>query len=156
MKSPERVVFDCNVLFQALIAPTGPAGRCLDAVLQGQLLLFISRHVLDELRDVARRPHLASRFSISDESLILFIDALANLSTMVHSVPHVFEFERDPDDAHYVDLAAASNAKLIVSRDNDLLSLNDRTTKEGSEFAKRFPELTILTPVELIGRLQSV
>jgi predicted nucleic acid-binding protein len=32
MKPPERVVFDCNVFFQAFVSATGPAGELLNAV----------------------------------------------------------------------------------------------------------------------------
>jgi hypothetical protein len=35
VKSPERVVFDCGVYFQALIAPSGPAGKCFAAATDG-------------------------------------------------------------------------------------------------------------------------
>ncbi len=42
MKPPERVVFDCNVYFQAFVSETGPAGQLLSAVHEKTLSLFLS------------------------------------------------------------------------------------------------------------------
>lgn len=153
MTSPPRVVYDCNVLLQALISSRGPAGVALDAAKQGRVELFLSQVIIDELEDVASRPHLATRFSLSDEKIADFLAALQQCSREISVVPHVFDLDRDPDDAHYVDLAVAADAKLIVSRDNDLLSLGDLTTAEGRGFAARFPELEILTPSQLLARI---
>jgi putative PIN family toxin of toxin-antitoxin system len=115
--------------------------------------LFISEFVLDELRDVTSRSSIVARFRFTDERLKLFLESLVELATMVGDVPHVFEFPRDPKDARYVDLAVAAQAKLIVSRDRDLLSLGDSATADGRDFKSRFPELQILTPTELLQLL---
>ena len=71
-------------------------------------------------------------------------------------MPSVFEYERDPDDAHYVNLALAANARLIVSRDNDLLALGDQSKLDGRDFAKRFPTLSILTPPAFLQRMDEI
>lgn len=47
------------------------------------------------------------------------------------------------------DLALAVDAKLIVSRDKDLLSLRDAATDEARDFSRRYPGLLIFTPVRL-------
>jgi predicted nucleic acid-binding protein len=64
----------------------------------------------------------------------------------MESVPERWMYARDPDDAHYVNLALTAEAELIVSRDNDLLTLMDRHSPDGKNFANQFPRLTILTP----------
>lgn len=74
---------------------------------------------------------------------------------MMNSVPQVFTYERDPDDAHYVDLAVAAKASLIVSRDKDLLALQDPTNPGAIIFQRRFPGISVLTPTELLFRLAS-
>ena len=155
MNSPERVVFDCNIFFQALISPAGPAGKALDAVAEGRCLLFVSEFVIDELKDITSRPHLVARFNLTAERVAFFLDSIAEIATTLDDVPAVFEFPRDPKDAHYVDLAIAAQAKLIVSRDLDLLSLNDPLTPEGCDFRVRFPNLQILTPTELMRLLNT-
>lgn len=153
MNPPERVVFDCGVFFQALIAPGGPAGKCFAAATDGELLLIISNFVLTELRDVCLRPHLVRRFRLSESRVAAFVSQIEKVATFVAVVPHVFDYPRDPDDEHYVDLAVVSHARLIVSRDNDLLALEDPSNEDGFSFHQRFPELTILTPEELLQRI---
>ena len=153
MNLPERVVFDCGVFFQALIAPGGPAGKCLASARDGDLLLFVSNYVLAELRDVCARPHLVRRFRLSESRVDAFVAQIADIATFVDVVPHVFEYPRDPDDEHYVDLAVASRARLIVSRDNDLLALEDPNNADGQSFHRRFPDLTILTPEDMLKQL---
>jgi putative PIN family toxin of toxin-antitoxin system len=151
--APERVVFDCNVYFQAFISEHGPAGRLLRAVHDGRLSLFLSQYVLDELKDVLARPHIAAKFKFTEERVAEFLGSLIELGSVAADVPHVFDFLRDPKDAHYVDLALAVDAKLIVSRDKDLLSLRDASTNEGRDFAARFPSLQILTPPDALQLL---
>lgn len=153
MTTPERVVFDCNVYFQALTSPRGPARRLLGSAASGELALFISAATVDELSDVASRPHLVAKYGLQATVVADFIANVRSFSTFLDSIPHVFDFPRDPKDAHYVDLAVAADAKLIVSRDQDLLSLRDVATAEGRDFQARFPGLLVLTPPELLTLL---
>lgn len=100
MKPPERVVFDCNVFFQAFLSELGPAGQLLQAVHDKTLSLFLSEHVLEELRDVRSRPHIVSQYKFTPERAWEFLGSLADMATLVTDVPHVLEFPRDPNDAH--------------------------------------------------------
>jgi putative PIN family toxin of toxin-antitoxin system len=154
MNRSELIVFDCNVYFQAFISATGPAAKLLEAVERKRLSLFLSQFVLDELRNVLSRPQIVSKFKFNRERVTNYLDALVELATLVADVPHVFDFPRDPKDAHYVDLALAVHAKLIVSRDKDLLSLRDYSTEEGRDFLTRFPNLIILTPPEALKLIE--
>jgi putative PIN family toxin of toxin-antitoxin system len=154
MNEPERVVFDCNVYFQAIISQRGPAYRVLLYVTEGRLALFVSEYVIEELQELTSDSRIATKYGLEKALLEAFFATIRQHATIVEGVPRVFEFARDPDDAHYVDLAVAAQAKLIVSRDRDLLSLNDVTTVEGQDFKRRFPELEILTPTELLKALR--
>ena len=153
MSDPARAVFDCNVLLQALLSSTGPAGQLVQAVIGGKVSLFVSQYVLEELRDVASRPKVANKFKLTSDVVERYCGLIISYATLVENVPHVFDFPRDPDDAHYVDLAIAISGTLIVSRDKDLLSLRDAATAEGQDFSARFPQIEILTPSEALIRL---
>ena len=48
----DRVVFDCNVFAQALLNPRGMAAQCLDLPRHGDVELFASEYVLQEVRDL--------------------------------------------------------------------------------------------------------
>ena len=153
MTAPERIVFDCNIYFQALTSPRGPARRLLEFAAAGRVSLFVSTYTLDELQDVAARPHILRKYGLESSVVEEFLRDVRSCSTCLESVPHVFDFPRDPSDAHYVDLALAVDAKLIVSRDDDLLSLRDAGTAEGRDFLSRYPTLLILTPPEVLKLL---
>lgn len=153
MTVPDRVVFDCNVYFQAAISPTGPARRLLQLALEGKATLYASEYVLEELSSLVHDPRIKSKYRLDDEELDEFFAVIRRHATLVDFVPEVFEFARDPKDAHYVDLAVAVSAALIVSHDKDLLSLRDATTSEGKDFVRLFPDLEILTPPEALKRL---
>lgn len=151
--SPQRVVFDCNVYFQALISPNGPAGRCVDAALAGRVELYCSSYVIRELRETAGDPKLRAKHGLDDERVGLLIENIERAARFLDIVPERFVYPRDPDDAHYINLALAADATYVVSRDKDLLDLRDGRTPEGRDFRSRFPALQIVEPQELLRAL---
>ena len=151
---PIRVVYDCNTFLQAMAAPAGPAGRCVQLALGGTVRLFVSPTVLAELREVASRAKVAAKLRLTPQRTDGFVNAIEAAATVVEGFPQPFIYDRDPDDAHYVNLALAAGAKLIVSRDKDLLDLTDSTKADGVDFRARFPDLRILSPVQFLAELQ--
>lgn len=142
-----RAVFDCNTLLQALASPAGPAGGCVQLAVDGKIDLFLSPGVLEELRDVTSRPKVIAKLRLVPDRVEEFFEAIEIAATLLAGFPEVFLYARDPEDAHYVNLALAADARLIVSRDLDLLDLMDATKPEAGEFQRRFPNLRILDPV---------
>ena len=153
MSTPPKVVFDCNVYFQATISEFGPANRCVRKAVQRTADLYCSEYTIAEFRIVCSRSDLRSRFSITDTGVDAMVSLIREYATLVHHVPHQYDVRSDPKDSHYVDLALAAQAHLIVSRDRDLLRLRETTNTEGAEFVRRFPGLDIIEPPELLRRL---
>lgn len=114
-----NVVFDCNVFVQALANPVGAAGRCVELALQGKVTLFISTQILDEIRRVVAYPKTRTKLKLRDDRIDALLENLPKAATLVLAVPETWTYERDPDDAHYVNLALTANARLVVSRDKD-------------------------------------
>jgi putative PIN family toxin of toxin-antitoxin system len=154
MTTATRVVFDCNTFLQALASPHGPSGRCLQLALDGKVDLFVSPTVLDELRDVASRPKVIAQLQLTSERTDEFLDVIQASATVLIEVREVFVYERDPDDAHYVNLANDADANVIVTRDKDLLDLMDTTKPEAAEFRERFPQLRILDPASFLREIE--
>ncbi len=153
MTTSTRVVFDCNTFLQALASPNGPAGRCVQLAIDGKVELFLSPTVVEELHDVASRPKVIAKLHLSPDRTQELIEVIEVTATFLVGFPEPFLYQRDPDYAHYVNLAVAANAKLIVSRDKDLLDLMDSTKPQAAGFQDRFPLLRILDPVSFLREI---
>src|SRR5437868_3688372 len=106
-------VFDCVVFLQAAANPNGAAGACLAFVESGQVNLFLSRAILDEARDVLRRPETRKRFpQLTEEQVDRFILKITTLGNLVHDVPAASQLPRDPTDEAYLNLAIATHASF--------------------------------------------
>ena len=148
-----NVVFDCNVFLQALANPGGPAGRCVELALQGRVALFISTQILEEIRRVVAYPKTRNKLKLRDDRIELLLDNLPKAATLVPMVIETWTFERDPDDAHYVNLALTANARLVVSRDKDLLDLMNASTPDAMRLMSEHPDFRVLTPTEFLANL---
>jgi predicted nucleic acid-binding protein len=102
------------------------------------------------MRDVLTRPNVIAKLRLRPDRIQTFIEAVVGAATVLNRVPETFAYERDPDDAHYVNLALAAGARLIVSRDHDLLDLMDPASAEGAKFRSDFPSLRIVDPVAFL------
>lgn len=146
MNRPLKVVYDCNVFLQALGNPNGPAGRCVELALSRAVSLYFSPQVLEEIRDVTSRPKLVRRFQIRPERVQVLMENLPTCGVLVPFVQTIWSYERDPDDAHYVNLAITSEARLVVSRDRDLLDLMEDANADGQRLRHAYPDFRVLTP----------
>jgi len=121
---PLRAVFDCNVFLQGLSNANGPAGRCISAVLDGRILLCMNDFIIDELVEAAESPKVCRKLRLLPSRVRELLDELDKVASFIGPAPQVFRYDRDPDDAQYINnIALASGAQIIVSRDKDLLDL---------------------------------
>jgi putative PIN family toxin of toxin-antitoxin system len=121
--APPGSIFDCNVYFQAFFTPDGPAYNCFDLVAKRRAALVTSIEILREVRDVLERLDTRQRFHASPEEIDSFLRRVRYGADVWRNVPSTMEFERDPDDSSYPNLAICSKAQYLVTRDNALLSL---------------------------------
>jgi putative PIN family toxin of toxin-antitoxin system len=106
-----RVVFDCNVLIQAISNQAGPAGQSLALLEQNLIEVYVSRTVLKELRAVLMYPTVRQKLlDLTDERVASFVQGFSFRATLLRHVPHVFEYPRAKQDEQYIDLAAAAKA----------------------------------------------
>jgi uncharacterized protein len=151
-----RVVFDCGVYLQAVLRRTAPAGACLDTVEQGTIELVISEPIFDEVQEVLERPELKPRRKgrLTARMVSEILEWIREYGTFVPDVPEVFHYPRDPDDEPYLNLAIAAQVRYLVSRDKDLLDLQDLVSEPGQQLRGLAPQLTILDPVELLRLIE--
>jgi len=150
-----KVVFDCNIYLQALIKETGPAVACMTLFENGDIELYVSESLLNELHDVLTRPKLQQRYSrLTEERADILIANLRERAKLLKPVPHVFRYSRDTKDEPYLNLAIAAGASYLVSRDNDLLDLMTGTTPECKEFRQRFRRIQVIDPVTFLKEME--
>jgi len=132
-----RIVLDTNVLVSGVLSPHGPPGRCLDLILEGDLILLFDDRILAEYRDVLLRP----RFDLIAKDVMVLIDYLTaggqpiSASPLDRSLP-------DPDDLPFLEVAVAGSADALV-------------TGNARHFPKEAtsPGVEILAPARLLERL---
>lgn len=119
------VVIDTNVWISALIfgKPGGIPARAIKRAVTEDLLVT-SVETLEEVRRVLRRKYSWPEARISRQFGHFFRNALS--VDLEHNV-HVC---RDPKDNMFLECAALAHADVLVTGDNDLLSLaNHRDTR---------------------------
>jgi len=107
----------------------------------------------DSLRinDVLNRPAIQNRFpQFSADRIAAFLGRISNLATSVKDVPSEFRYERDPDDEPYLNLAIASKAEFLVTRDRDLLDLMKENNSDGHRLQAQAADLRILDPAAFL------
>jgi putative PIN family toxin of toxin-antitoxin system len=135
-----RVILDTNILLSALISPSGPPARLVDAWLDGAFALVSHPLQLDELREVTRREKI--RQLISAPLAGRLVNQIALVATMPDALPPVAR-SPDPRDDFLLALCTAGPADWLVTGDKgDLLAL-------GSHGPAR-----IVTAVEMVGLIR--
>jgi len=117
-----RAVFDSNILVSYLLTHRPPIATLIDKHLgQGDFSLVTVPELLEELNRVLRYPKLQRYFSEEERKhFVALIMALSECVDLPDNIPSVC---RDPDDDRMIACAVAGRADVIVSGDNDLLSL---------------------------------
>ena len=105
----------------------------MDAALAGHFEIVTSPALLDELRRVLGYPTLQAVVGYTDE-LVKFFALAAVVVTPMETVAVC----RDPDDDRLIEAALAANADVIVTGDQDLLTV------------ERVDQIQVLTPREFI------
>ncbi len=137
-----RLVIDTNVLLSALLWRNTPYAL-LEQARNGVVTLISSPALLAELAEVLERPKFDAILAKSDTSRAQLFAKVRLLVEVIDPPPLAQPVCRDPDDDAVLALALAALADLIVSGDDDLLTL---VTFEG---------IPIVTPAQALERLQA-
>ena len=146
MRPPTAAVFDCNVFIQAMLSNRGPAYACYEQLEQGTVQVFCTESVLAELDRVRWYRSVQKHRHLTADRVNRFISRVRELVTLIPEVPRVIELPRDPDDAKYLDIAIATNAMLVVTRDRDLLDLMEPNDPDGEKLKSMHPGLRLVVP----------
>jgi uncharacterized protein len=116
-----RIVADSNILLSAMITE-GPAFEVVNLILGGQVDPVFSRETFGELADVLMTREPFDR--ISRELRGAYLGHLSERGTWRRPMDQPVKC-RDPGDQPFLDLAVASAADYLVTRDDDLLEISE-------------------------------
>jgi len=130
-----KIVFDAGVVFSGA-GWRGEAHRCLLAMAHRRVIAYATEETLKELSHL-----LADRGGRANRSPTTTLSWYQDNVKRVEPAPLGKQRSRDVKDDPYLACALGAGAKMIVTRDNDLLVL-------GKPFG-----IQIITPRELLVRL---
>jgi putative PIN family toxin of toxin-antitoxin system len=131
-----NVVADTNVVISAIFWP-GESRRCLALWAKRRFHLALTVSILEEYHEVALR--VGSRIPEVDPRP--WLNWIERKAKVYESAQIGKQRSRDRDDDPFLACALASSAKIIISKDNDLLVL-------GKPFG-----VEVLTPRQFLARL---
>lgn len=102
-------VFDTNVIVAAHLSPFGPHGRLLAEIYGRRLRMSYDGRMAAEYRHVLLRP----KFALPAESARSFLKVLAD-QDLVSAPPWKVKLP-DPDDLMFLEVAAVTETKTLVS-----------------------------------------
>ncbi len=115
-----RVVVDVNVLISFLIGKR--LGGFVAALRRSDFVLLVSPTLLTELLDVAARPRFRKHFPVEFAHQLVVALAEAGESVEVRSTGQA-TLSRDPKDDYLLLMAKKGKADVLITGDDDLLSL---------------------------------
>ena len=113
-----NVVADTNVVISAIFWP-GESRRCLALWAKRRFHLALTISLFEEYVEVAHRVANA----IPEVNPDPWLNWIEQKARVYEPVPLGKQRSRDQDDDPFLACALASQSKIIISRDNDLLSL---------------------------------
>lgn len=133
-----KVILDTNVLVSGLMFPGSIPGAAVAAWREGRFDLVVPLAQLGEIGRVLAYPKIRKVLRWDDEAIGRFLKQLYLRAQVVEPEGPPVEV-RDRDDVHLLQVLAAGAADLLVTGDQDLLSVRGRYRIE--------------TPAQFVGRL---
>ncbi len=127
------------------VARRGPSALLMDAYMDGGLAPVLSQPLLDEVRAVLSLPWVKRKYGTTPNDVSELCDYLRHNSWWV-TLSGGYSLCRDPEDDMVIETAIRGGARVIVSRDGDLL---DASLAE----ALRALRIRVLRPEEFLALL---
>ena len=131
-------VIDSTVLVSAFLTDGGVSAELLHYAREGVFLVFLSEDIVTETAHTLAYPRIRERYTYTETDVADFLNRLRIAANLVDDLPHL-TVVRDPNDDMVIATAVHAQVAYIVTRDNDLLSL------------QQYEDITILSPEAFIA-----
>lgn len=114
-----RIVLDTNVYISATLSSKGSSGQVVESARQRRFHLITSPFIINETGKALRRLG-----NVDGQAVIQRLKEIAHIAEIIQPATSL-QVVRDPEDNPIVECAVDGKADLIVSLDDDLLSLKE-------------------------------
>ena len=118
-----RAVVDTNILICSLIKPHGTVGPIIPHLRDGDYTLVYSAPLVDELVAKLSLPRIQVKYHVRLEEIEALVALIVLQGERVIPTRKV-KLCRDPKDDMFIEAALAGEAQVVVTGDDDLLTLN--------------------------------
>ena len=138
-----RIVLDSTVLVSAFLTANGAADAVIHRARDGSVLVYASDAILDETQKVLAYPRLVQQYRYTPQDVQAFCDRVRAAVILVSPLPPFPTICRDPEDDMVLACARAAAVQYLVTRDKDLLVL------------QQYEGIAIITPEALLTLLRA-
>jgi len=131
--SVPRLVLDTNVALDLFVFRDPACARLQDALQRAQVVAVVDEPCRAEWLAVLDYPQLGLTEAAREQAVAAFDQAVTQLEPAALMSRPEIKLPRcaDPDDQKFLELALASGAQCLLSKDKALLQLARRTAREG-------------------------
>lgn len=136
-----RAVLDSNIIISGFYNPQSPPGKIISLAIQGDILLFTSNRLLEELAKILRYSRIQKMLKKAGVAQEEIMSDYQEFCFVVTGNPLNEQVCRDPDDDWVLACAVQAQADWIVTGDKDLLSLEEYNfirILSAADFLKKF------------------
>ena len=138
-----KAVLDSTVLISAFLAKAGVSAELLHKAENGGFDICLAEEILEGVqRALLQYQKIRKRYHYLDQTVIQYVQTLRMVARLITELPLIEVVDSDPNDNMVVACALKAQADYIVTRDNDLLSLEN------------YEDIKIVTPEKFIGILR--
>ncbi|MGH7393414.1 MAG: putative toxin-antitoxin system toxin component, PIN family [Candidatus Rokuibacteriota bacterium] len=137
------IVLDSSVLVSAFLTANGATDAVIQRARDGSVLVYASDAILDETHKVLAYPRLVQQYRYTPQDVQAFCDRVRAAVLLISPLPPFPAICRDPNDDMVLACALAATVEYLVTRDKDLLVL------------QQYEGIAIVTPEAFLAVLRA-
>lgn len=118
----KKVVLDTNTIISGILWG-GNEARVIEKAEKGEVKLFMSPKLVEELEGVLKREKFTRKLEGKESTVEQSVAKIALIATLIEPAKKINIIKDDPDDNRVLECAVSARADVIISGDKHLLEL---------------------------------
>lgn len=120
------VVLDSTILVSSFLSEGGLSFEIFQHGKTGKFTWYCAEEIVQETRRVLlEEQRIRKKYHYTDEQVSDFLESVRAVAITVQALPEIHVIRRDPKDDKILACALTTQANYIITRDKDLLDLNN-------------------------------